>query len=287
MHRDATIARVPERGVMQWQPFERRELGAAARGRRGNVERLDGVDQTGSLGAACLLAGAPEERCGAQEDRVRGRSHWGGTVAEQALCTMRASYFTRVKRDRTWSNPSDFMALTATMYRFDIDLSDVDRSVYERLDLRVARHPSETMRYLLTRVLAYCLCHEEGIAFTRGLAVAEEPAVWVKDLQGNTQVWIEVGAPSAERLHKATKAVPRVAVFTHHAIELLDRMVRASHVHRAEEIACYAIDPAFLDALEPLVSRKSTWTLARNDGELYVTVGDQSLSTRIDRHALG
>jgi uncharacterized protein YaeQ len=106
------------------------------------------------------------------------------------------------------------MALSAIIHRFDIELSDVDRGVYEKLELRAAQHPSESMRYLLTRVLAYCLSYEEGIAFTRGLAAADEPAIWVKDLQGVTSAWIDIGTPSPERLHRAKKAVPRVLVFT-------------------------------------------------------------------------
>ena len=83
---------------------------------------------------------------------------------------------------------------------------------------------------MLTRVLAYCLSYEEGITFSRGLAVPDEPAVWVKDLQGTTQAWIEVGTPSAERLHKATKAVSRVSVYTHHDVELLNKAVRGQKV---------------------------------------------------------
>src|SRR6476469_2264618 len=98
------------------------------------------------------------------------------------------------------------MALTATMYHLQIGLSDVDRGVYETLDLRVAQHPSETMRYLLTRTLAYCLLYEPGIAFTRGLSTTDEPALWIKDLQGQLRTWIDVGTPSADRLHKARKA---------------------------------------------------------------------------------
>ena len=65
------------------------------------------------------------------------------------------------------------MALTATMHRFELDLSDVDRGVYQQLELRVAQHPSEAVRYMLARVIAYCLSWEEGIAFTRGLAAAD------------------------------------------------------------------------------------------------------------------
>src|SRR5882672_856461 len=108
------------------------------------------------------------------------------------------------------------MALSATVYRFPIEVSDVDRGVYETLDLRLGRHPSESMPYLLTRVIAYALLYEEGIAFSKGLSSGDEPALWVKDLQGNLRVWVEVGTPSAERLHKVSKASPRVVVFTQH-----------------------------------------------------------------------
>src|SRR4051794_41055618 len=107
------------------------------------------------------------------------------------------------------------MALTATLYRFDIQLSDIDRGVYETFDLRVARQPSETAEYMLTRVLAYCLEYTAGIALTEGVAAGDEPAVLVRDLTGRITAWIEVGAPDAERLHRASKLGGRVAVYTH------------------------------------------------------------------------
>src|SRR5258706_16167143 len=107
------------------------------------------------------------------------------------------------------------MALGATVYHLQIDLSDVDRNVYQTLDLRVARHPSESMRYMLTRVLAYCLSYEEGIAFSKGgLSSAADPPITVHDATGLLLAWIDIGAPSAERLHKASKAAPPVALFT-------------------------------------------------------------------------
>src|SRR4051794_20310646 len=80
------------------------------------------------------------------------------------------------------------VALASTVYHLEIDLSDVDRAVYEKLDLRLARHPSESMHYLLARAIAYCLFYEEGIAFSRGLSTNDEPAVWVKDPQGNVRL---------------------------------------------------------------------------------------------------
>src|SRR5688572_18450792 len=98
------------------------------------------------------------------------------------------------------------MALGATIHAFTVRLSHVDRNIYENLDLRLARHPSETAEFLVTRLLAYCLEHTEGIAFSKGLSDPDEPAIVVRDLTGALRGWIEVGAPEAPRLHKAAKA---------------------------------------------------------------------------------
>src|SRR4051794_22055009 len=112
------------------------------------------------------------------------------------------------------------MALTATVHHFEIVLADVDRGVYETLDLRVAQHPSETDTRLVVRTLAYCLSHEEGIAFSKGgLSSTEEAPIAVHDPTGRLLRWIDVGAPSAERLHKASKAAP-VSIYTHELAQL-------------------------------------------------------------------
>src|SRR6266545_5520243 len=106
------------------------------------------------------------------------------------------------------------MALSATIYTLTIDLSDMDRGVYETLDLRVARHPSETAEYMLVRILAYCLEYREGIALTEGVASGSEPALVVRDLTGRVTAWIEVGMPDAARLHRGNKLAGRVVVYT-------------------------------------------------------------------------
>jgi uncharacterized protein YaeQ len=179
------------------------------------------------------------------------------------------------------------MALSATVYHLQIDLSDVDRGVYTPLDLRVARHPSETMRYLLTRVIAYCLCYEEGIAFTKGLSDAEDPALWIKDLQGNLRAWIEIGTPSAERLHKASKASQRVVVFTHNDPDLLKKAARTKAIHKAESIEVFALDGNFLDSLDATMDRNAQWTLVHSEGILYVTCGETNLTTPVTSCSLG
>ena len=171
------------------------------------------------------------------------------------------------------------MALQATVYHLQIELSDVERGVYEALDLRLARHPSESMSYLLTRTLAYALLYEEGIAFSKGgLSSTDEPPLAIRDLQGNLRAWIEIGTPSADRLHKASKAAPRVVVFTQHDPRLLVKEAATRAIHKVERIEIFALEPAFLDELGALTDRNARWTLMRNDGVLYVTVGDKSVS---------
>ena len=182
---------------------------------------------------------------------------------------------------------SPAVALSATVYHLQIELSDVERGVYEALDLRLARHPSETMRFLLTRAIAYCLCYEEGIAFSKGLSAVDEPAIWIKDLQGTLRAWIEVGTPSAERLHKASKASPRLVVFTHHDPELLLEAARERSIHKVDRIEVYALDGTFLDALAAATDRNAKWALVHTEGTLYVTSGAESFSTAVVRHALG
>ncbi len=179
------------------------------------------------------------------------------------------------------------MALQATVYHVQIEVSDVDRGVYEALDLRIARHPSESIAYLLTRTIAYALLYEEGIAFSKGgLSATDEPPLAVRDLQGNLRVWVEVGTPSADRLHKASKAAPRVVVFTQHDPRLLVKEAATRPIHKADQIEVYALPPAFLEELAALTDRNARWTLLRNDGVLFVTAGEQTVSAPLARQAL-
>lgn len=178
------------------------------------------------------------------------------------------------------------MALTATVYRLKIELSDADRGVYEALDLRLAQHPSETSAYLVTRAIAYALCYEEGIAFSHGLSHADEPAVWVKSPDGRTLAWIEIGTPAAERLHRASKNCSRVMIFTHHDPALLVREVQRESIHRLEHIEAFAVDRTLVEAVAEKLERNMHWSLTRSGGQLYITVAGQSLEGSITPIAL-
>jgi len=179
------------------------------------------------------------------------------------------------------------MALTSTVYNFDIALSDADRGVYEQLALRVALHPSEAIEHMLTRVLAYCLEYQEGIAFSKGgISDGDQPAVSVSHPDGRIRAWIDIGMPDPERLNKASKAAERVAVYTHRDPAQLRRQAAGQRIHRAEEIAVYAIDRRFLEELVPLVDRRTSLELTVTGGQLYVTTGGKALTGTVTEHRL-
>lgn len=179
------------------------------------------------------------------------------------------------------------MALSATMHHITLTLSDVDRGVYETLDLRVARHPSETARYMFTRVLAYALSYEEGIAFSKGgLSDTDLPPVSVTDPTGMLLAWIDVGSPSAERMHKASKAAGKVALYTYADLAQLRKEMATRSVHKLEQIEVRSVATPLLDALEKKLDRKMALEVVRTDGVLYVTFGGETLESPLTSHSL-
>jgi len=178
------------------------------------------------------------------------------------------------------------LAETATVYQFTIDLADMDRGVYEALALRVARHPSETVEYMLVRVLAYCLEYQEGIAFTDGLSSGDEPAVVVRDLTGRLLAWIEVGLPDGERLHRGSKQAGRVAVYTHRDVRQLMAQLDGVRIHRSSEIPIRAFRRADIDAIAALVERRTSMAVSVTDGDVLLAIGPHTQTLVFDEHRL-
>lgn len=179
------------------------------------------------------------------------------------------------------------MALSATVYSFEVQLSDSDRGVYEALAFRIAQHPSETDDYLVTRALAYCLEYTEGLAFSKGgLSEPDAPALSVRDLTGVQRSWIEVGTPEPARLHKAAKASARVAVYSHKDVSALAKRIASESIHRAGEIEIYAIDRELIGALAARLTRRMCFDLVITERQLYLSLGADTLSGNIERLAI-
>ncbi|WP_298862525.1 YaeQ family protein [uncultured Microbacterium sp.] len=178
------------------------------------------------------------------------------------------------------------MATGSTIHTFDVSLADVDRGVYDDFTLRLARHPSETDAYMLTRLLAYCLEYEEGIAFTEGVAATDEPAVLVRDLTGRVTAWIEVGAPDATRLHHGSRLADRTTVYTYRDPAKVIATWTGKTIHDADAILLHSFDTGFLDDAAAALARRNTMTVSVTERQLYLELNGTHLSTAVHDHGI-
>jgi uncharacterized protein YaeQ len=147
-------------------------------------------------------------------------------------------------------------------------------------------HPSESPEHLMTRLLAYCCEYTEGIEFSRGISSPDDPAIGVRDLTGRLRTWIDIGAPDAARLHRASKAADRVAVYSHRDMTQLLPQWAGQRIHRADAIDVFAVDRTLVDALAARLERRMAFTLTIIERQLYVALLTVTLEGELTRHPL-
>ncbi len=171
------------------------------------------------------------------------------------------------------------MALPSTIYRVSIELSNVDRAVYEALTTTVARHPSETAERLVTRLLAYALFQEPDLLFTKGVSAGDEPDLWVKGADGRVLLWIEVGLPEPERLLKACRHAEQVVLMAcgnglpQWESRQLPKLTAAANL----TVVCF--EKTFISRLASLAERVISWQITLSDGVIYLAVAGETLET--------
>ncbi|BEV67835.1 YaeQ family protein [Bdellovibrio bacteriovorus] len=180
------------------------------------------------------------------------------------------------------------MAQPSKLYRFRIDLSDIDRGIYEQLDFRLAMHPSESMPYMLTRALAYACNYSQDLQFSaQGLGDPESAALSHSDAtSGRTLLWIEIGNPSPKKLHKASKASQAVKIYTYKDASQILRDCEKENVHQPEKIEIYQLDDKFLTTLGEESSREFRFSLMVQEGSLTITRGEEILNSEFTRFYL-
>ena len=135
----------------------------------------------------------------------------------------------------------------------------------------------------MARVLAYLLEFAEGIEFSRGVSDPDEPTIAIRDLTGTINTWIDIGTPDATRLHKASKAAGRVAVYTHKDPTQFLKQLAGEKIHRAEALELYAIDRGLVSGLVARLERRVAFSLSVTDRELYLSIGRDNLTGTVVR----
>jgi len=106
------------------------------------------------------------------------------------------------------------MAIKATVFKAELQISDMDRNYYHCHNLTLARHPSETDERLMVRVLAFAIHAHERLQFTKGLSSDDVPDIWQINLADEIELWIELGQLDEKRIRKACSRAKKVVVYT-------------------------------------------------------------------------
>ena len=171
------------------------------------------------------------------------------------------------------------MALKPVIYKLNLNLSDLNRQVYQDYNLTIALHPSETFERMVARILAFALNASDQLTLTKGLSTVEEPDLWQKSLDGQTELWIELGEPSVDRVKKASRIANRVKVYTFNSksdvwwLQDQDKFKRLD----ADFIQ---FDNEQIQQLASLITRTMKWfvTLSENTASINCEQGDVDVS---------
>ena len=173
------------------------------------------------------------------------------------------------------------MALPSTIHRVNIELSDIDRGVYESLQATVARHPSETEDRLVARLLAYSLFYEPELTFTKGISAVDEPDLWLKGPDGRVLLWVEVGLPESDRIIKAGRHSERVALVACGKAFSNWEQQHLQKLKAVQNLTIISFEQAFINSLVSRLDRSISWSVTVSDGNLYINAGDETFETTL------
>lgn len=160
------------------------------------------------------------------------------------------------------------MALSASIFKTNVQLSDMDRHHYSTYSLTLARHPSETDERMMARLIAFMRYADERLIFTKGLSETEEPDLWIKDLSGQTDLWIEVGAPTVKRIVSKSRQVRKIVVlgYGRHA-ELWWKKSKAD-LEKIGNLEVVILPVELTESLCRHVERSMEWQCLIQDGQM-------------------
>ena len=170
------------------------------------------------------------------------------------------------------------MALKSTVFKAELQVSDLDRHYYASHALTLARHPSETDERMMVRLLAFALFAGERLEFGRGLSTEDEPALWRKDLTGAVELWIEVGLPDERALRRACGRAERVAVLCYggRGADLWWAQNR-DRLERLRNLAVMLLPAPATQALAALARRSMSLQCTIQDGQAWLTEGERTV----------
>lgn len=177
------------------------------------------------------------------------------------------------------------MALTASIFKVQLHISDMDRHYYQSHTITLAQHPSENDLRMMVRLMAFILNAHEELSFTKGLSTQDEPDVWHKTLSGEIELWIELGQLEEKRLRQACGKAKKVIIYTYNDKQAGPWLTQMqSHFSRQKSLEVFHINSEASEQLAKLVSKNMELQVSIQDGEVFVSSDNGSVTFTAEKH---
>ncbi len=171
------------------------------------------------------------------------------------------------------------MAIKSTIFKVDMQVSNLDTHYYADHALTVARHPSENEQRMMIRLLAFALQAHEQLQFTKGLSDEDEPDLWQKSLSDEIEVWIDLGQPDEKRIRKACAKANQVLIYTYNESGALKWFEQIKNkLTRFDHLSIYCVPDEAAIALSQMSKRNMQLQYMIQDGEIMVSDGERSVT---------
>jgi len=175
------------------------------------------------------------------------------------------------------------MATKATIFKAELQITDMDRHYYHDHSLVVARHPSENDERMMVRLLAFALNASDAMQFTKGLSSDDEPDLWQKSLSGEIEVWIDLGQPDEKRIRKACGRARQVIIYLYQQrSNTVWWQQQCNKLNRFDNLSVVSLDSPTVTALGLMAKRAMCLQCTIQDGQLWFTDGEQAIEIRPD-----
>ncbi|NOX42717.1 MAG: YaeQ family protein [Gammaproteobacteria bacterium] len=170
------------------------------------------------------------------------------------------------------------MALKSTIFKAELQITDMDRNYYQNHTLTIARHPSETEQRMMVRLLAFGLHASDDLVFTKGLSTNDEPDLWQISLNGEIQVWIDLGQPDEKRIRKACGRAKHVFIYTYQqrSAVLWWEQIK-NKLDRFDNLSVINIPDDSVQILAKLAQRNMQLQVSIQDGLCWFANDDQTV----------
>lgn len=174
------------------------------------------------------------------------------------------------------------MALKATIYKAVVNVADMDRNRFLDANLTLARHPSETQERMMLRLLAWIVCADERLQFTRGLSADDEPELWLRNDHLGIDMWIELGLPDERRIKKACSQAEQVVLFTYNsrAAQPWWQQLRSKLAGFAN-LTIWYVDDELLAQLSAFAARTMALQATIQDGAIWLSDAAHNLEIHL------